>query len=102
LATSHRSVKLPAFSPTLHDSYERTQIALRILPNDEDFSQYYVDPYAHDPVRQRQTHVRCRFREGVADVLPALPVMNGFIALNEESRCRTPQRNHRPNNPALG
>ena len=48
-------------------------ISLRILPNDEDFSAYYVDPSASEPVGNDQLTFEVVYREGVANLLSPLP-----------------------------
>ncbi len=61
------------------------QICLRILPNDEDFSQYYVDPYAHEPVGNEKLTFDIVFAKVLRTYYLLYPIMNAHIPLNSES-----------------
>jgi hypothetical protein len=63
------------------------QIALRILPNDEDFSQYYVDPRAPEPIGNDQLTFDIVYAKVLRTYYLLYPVMNGVFALNSESDC---------------
>jgi hypothetical protein len=61
------------------------QISLRILPNDEDFSQYYVDPSAPEPAGNEKLTFDIVFAKVLRTYYLLYPVMNKFIQLNDES-----------------
>jgi hypothetical protein len=61
------------------------QIALRILPNDEDFSQYYVDPTAPEPIGNDKLTFDIVYTRVLRTYYLLYPVMNVYIPLNEES-----------------
>jgi hypothetical protein len=59
-------------------------ISLRILPNDEDFSQYYVDPAAAEPVGNDQLTFDVVYAKVLRTYYLLFPAMNKYIALNSE------------------
>src|SRR5258708_3543636 len=61
------------------------QISLRILPNDEDFSQYYVDPSAPEPVGNAKLTFDVVFARVLRTYYLLYPIMNKHILLNSES-----------------
>jgi hypothetical protein len=60
-------------------------ISLRILPNDEDFSSYYVDPGAKEPVGNAQLTFDVVYRKVLRTYYLLYPVMNGVFPLNSEA-----------------
>lgn len=60
-------------------------ISLRILPNDEDFSQYYVDPTAPEPVGNDQLTFDVLYAKVLRVYYLLFPAMNKIFALNSES-----------------
>jgi hypothetical protein len=60
-------------------------ISLRILPNDEDFSSYYVDPNAAKPVGNAQLTFDVVYRKVLRTYYLLYPIMNSFIPLNSEA-----------------
>ncbi|HUP61512.1 MAG TPA: hypothetical protein VNA69_13950 [Thermoanaerobaculia bacterium] len=61
------------------------QICLRILPNDEDFSRYYVDPSAPEPVGNDSLTFDIVFATVLRTYYLLYPIMNSFFALNSET-----------------
>jgi hypothetical protein len=61
------------------------QISLRILPNGEDFSQYYVDPSAPEPVGNASLTFAVVFANVLRTYYLLYPVMNSIIKLNDEA-----------------
>ena len=59
-------------------------ISLRILPNDEDFSGYYVDPHAKEPVGNDQLTFDVLYEKVLRTYYLLYPVMNQIFALNSE------------------
>jgi hypothetical protein len=59
-------------------------ISLRILPNDEDFSRYYVDPSATQPVGNSQLTFDVVYQKVLRTYYLLYPVMN-FLPLNSEA-----------------
>ena len=59
-------------------------ISLRILPNDEDFNSYYVDPNATDPVGNDQLTFDVVYQKVLRTYYLLYPVMS-FLQLNSES-----------------
>jgi hypothetical protein len=59
-------------------------ISLRILPNDEDFSQYYVDPNAPEPVGNEQLTFGVLYEKVLRTYYLLYPVMIPFVQLNSE------------------
>ncbi|HEU0302196.1 MAG TPA: hypothetical protein VFR37_22255 [Longimicrobium sp.] len=60
-------------------------ISVRILPNDEDFSGYYVDPTAAEPVGNGQLTFDVVYAKVLRTYYLLFPVMNKFIPLNSET-----------------
>jgi hypothetical protein len=60
-------------------------ISLRILPNDEDFSRYYVDPGAPEPVGNAQLTFDVVYQKVLRTYYLLYPVMNSAIPLNSEA-----------------
>jgi hypothetical protein len=60
-------------------------ISLRILPNDEDFSRYYVDPGAKEPVGNAELTFDVVYQKVLRTYYLLYPVMNGAFQLNSES-----------------
>jgi hypothetical protein len=59
-------------------------ISLRILPNNEDFSRYYVDPTAAEPVGNDQLTFDVVYRHVLRTYYLLYPAMNKYIPLNSE------------------
>lgn len=59
-------------------------ISLRILPNDEDFSQYYVDPNAEDPVANDLLTFEVLYEKVLRTYYLLYPVMIPYVQLNSE------------------
>ena len=59
-------------------------ISLRILPNDEDFSQYYVDPKAEDPVGNDLLTFEVLYEKVLRTYYLLYPVMIPYVQLNSE------------------
>jgi hypothetical protein len=59
-------------------------MSLRILPNDEDFSQYYADPAAKEPVGNDQLTFDVVFAKVLRTYYLLYPVMNFYFPLNDE------------------
>jgi hypothetical protein len=62
------------------------QICLRVLPNDEDSSQYYVDPSSPAPVGNDQLTFNVVFKKVLRTYYLLYPVMNQVIPLNNEAQ----------------
>ena len=80
------------FPPTSYQTFmgppfitNAPSISLRILPNDEDFSGYYVDPSAAYPVGNDQLTFDVVYQKVLRTYYLLYPVMN-FLPLNSESR----------------
>jgi hypothetical protein len=63
-------------------------ISLRILPNDEDFSVYYVDPNASDPVGNDQLTFEVVYEKVLRTYSSPYPIMNKVFPLNSERTSR--------------
>jgi hypothetical protein len=63
-------------------------ITLRILPNDEDFSQYYVDPDAEDPVGNERLTFEVVYEKVLRTYYLLYPVMIPYVRLNSEESVR--------------
>lgn len=63
-------------------------ISLRILPNDEDFSQYYVDPNAEDPVANDLLTFDVLYEKVLRTYYLLYPVMIPYVRLNSEEDVR--------------
>jgi hypothetical protein len=61
------------------------QISLRILPNNEDFSQYYVDPSAREPVGNDLLTFDVVYQKVLRTYYLLYPAMNQIFELNDES-----------------
>lgn len=61
------------------------QISLRILPNNEDFSQYYVDPTAKEPVGNSSLTFDVVYQKVLRTYYLLYPAMNQIFPLNSES-----------------
>lgn len=72
-------------SPPFTTLTNAPQISLRILPNDEDFSQYYVDPNAAEPVGNDQLTFDIVYAKVLRTYYLLYPIMNRRFALNSES-----------------
>ncbi|HLL69942.1 MAG TPA: hypothetical protein VK363_00835 [Pyrinomonadaceae bacterium] len=59
-------------------------INLRILPNDEDFSRYYVDPNVEDPVGNEQLTFEVVYEKVLRTYYLLYPVMIPYVQLNSE------------------
>lgn len=79
----------PSYSAFLNPPFtiltNAPQISLRILPNDEDFSQYYVDPSAPEPVGNETLTFDIVFAKVLRTYYLLYPIMNAHIPLNSES-----------------
>jgi hypothetical protein len=64
-------------------------ISLRILPNDEDFSAYYVDPSAEDPRGNDQLTFEVVYQKVLRTYYLLYPRMNQKFPLNDESAVGT-------------
>jgi hypothetical protein len=62
-------------------------ISLRILPNDEDFSQYYVDPGAAKPVGNDLLTFDLLYEKVLRTYYLLYPVMIPHVQLNSEGDC---------------
>jgi len=60
------------------------QISMRILPNDEDFSQYYVDPSAPEPVGNDKLTFDVVYAKVLRTYYLLYPIMNKRFPLNNE------------------
>ncbi|HXI25672.1 MAG TPA: hypothetical protein VNG71_17530 [Pyrinomonadaceae bacterium] len=60
-------------------------ISLRILPNDEDFSQYYVDPSAPEPVGNDLLTFDLLYEKVLRTYYLLYPVMIPYVQLNSEA-----------------
>jgi hypothetical protein len=63
-------------------------ISLRILPNDEDFSAYYLDPSAEDPVGNDKLTFDVVYQKVLRTYYLLYPRMNREFPLNNESAVR--------------
>lgn len=61
-------------------------ISLRILPNDEDFSRYYVDPSAAEPVGNEQLTFDVVYAKVLRTYYLLFPAMNQIFPLNSEQQ----------------
>jgi hypothetical protein len=60
-------------------------ISLRILPNGEDFSQYYVDPSAEQPVGNHLLTFEVLYEKVLRTYYLLYPVMLPYVKLNSEA-----------------
>ena len=79
--SSYATFLNPPFTPIMN----APQISMRILPNDEDFSQYYVDPGAPDPVGNASLTFDVVFAKVLRTYYLLYPIMNLIFPLNSES-----------------
>jgi hypothetical protein len=63
-------------------------ISLRILPNDEDFSQYYLDPKAKEPVGNDKLTFDIVYEKVLRTYYLLYPAMNDIFPLNSEAAVR--------------
>ena len=63
-------------------------ISLRILPNDDDFSQYYVDPNAQEPVGNDLLTFEVLYEKVLRTYYLLYPVMIPYVRLNSEQDVR--------------
>jgi hypothetical protein len=61
-------------------------ISLRILPNDEDFSRYYVDPAADKPIGNKLLTFDVVYQKVLRVYYLLFPAMNKVFALNSEEK----------------
>jgi hypothetical protein len=59
-------------------------ISLRILPNDEDFSSYYVDPVAQEPLGNDKLTFEVVYQKVLQTYYLLYPIMNQIFPLNSE------------------
>jgi hypothetical protein len=62
------------------------QISMRILPNDEDFSQYYVDPSAPEPIGNASLTFDIVYAKVLRTYYLLYPAMNKRIKLNDPAK----------------
>jgi hypothetical protein len=81
-----------SFPPTSYNTFmgppfitNAPSISLRILPNDEDFSGYYVDPNAAEPVGNDQLTFEVVYQKVLRTYYLLYPAMNAVFALNTEA-----------------
>ena len=63
-------------------------ISLRILPNDEDFSQYYEDANAEEPVANDLLTFQVLYEKVLRTYYLLYPVMIPYVKLNSEDDVR--------------
>ena len=80
------------FPPTSYNTFmmppyitNAPSISLRILPNDEDFSSYYVDPGAKEPVGNDRLTFDVVFQKVLRTYYLLYPAMNSVFPLNSEA-----------------
>ena len=80
----------PSYSVFMNPPYvtNAPSISLRILPNDEDFNQYYVDPDAEDPVGNESLTFEVLYEKVLRTYYLLYPVMIPYVQLNSEEDCR--------------
>lgn len=66
-------------------------ISLRILPNNEDFSQYYVDPTAEEPVGNGSLTFDVVYQKVLRTYYLLYPAMNLIFPLNSKSALSDPK-----------
>jgi hypothetical protein len=64
-------------------------ISLRILPNDEDFSAYYVDPDAPEPVGNDRLTFEVVYQKVLRTYYLLYPAMNQIFPLNSEDQVKS-------------
>jgi hypothetical protein len=77
----------PNYSTFMNPPYvtNAPSITLRILPNSEDFSKYYIDPHAEEPVGNQNLTFDVVYRKVLRTYYLLYPVMNQVFPLNSES-----------------
>jgi hypothetical protein len=80
----------PSYSTFMNPPFitNAPSISLRILPNDEDFSQYYVDPGAADPVGNESLTFDVLYEKVLRTYYLLYPVMIPYVQLNLEKSVR--------------
>ena len=85
----------PAFPPQSYSTFmnppyvtNAPSISLRILPNEKDFSQYYVDPGAEDPVGNELLTFEVLYENVLRTYYLLYPVMIPYVQLNSEEDVR--------------
>ena len=63
-------------------------ISLRILPNDEDFSGYYVDPRAAEPIGNDRLTFDVVYQKVLRTYYLLYPIMNTIFPLNSEAQVK--------------
>ena len=63
-------------------------VSLRILPNNEDFSQFYADPSAADPVGNERLTFDVVYAKVLRTYYLLFPAMNQVFPLNDEKKVR--------------
>jgi hypothetical protein len=81
----------PNYSTFMNPPYvtNAPSITLRILPNSEDFSKYYVDPHADEPVGNQNLTFDIVYRKVLRTYYLLYPVMNQVFPLNSESAVKS-------------
>jgi hypothetical protein len=64
------------------------QISVRVLPNYEDFSQYYVDPKAAELVGNERLTFEVVYEKVLRTYYLLYPAMNAYVDLNSEKAVR--------------
>ena len=64
------------------------QISVRVLPNYEDFSQYYVDPKAPESVGNERLTFEVVYEKALRTYYLLYPAMNQYIQVNSEVAVR--------------
>jgi hypothetical protein len=67
------------------------QINLRLLPNDKDYSEYYKDPQAPEPIGNEKLTFDVLFREVLHNYYLLYPAMNQLIPLNDPQQWADPE-----------
>ncbi|MGI9274105.1 MAG: hypothetical protein ACR2PT_04495 [Endozoicomonas sp.] len=65
------------------------QISIRILPNDEDFSAYYVDPNIEEPVGNESLTFDVVYEKVLRTYYLLYPSMNGVFELNDPAAVKS-------------
>src|SRR5262249_27475204 len=92
----------PFLAPNLTVTYAPA-ISLRILPNDEDFDKYYVDPKAENPVGNAQLTFDVVYQKVLHTYYLLYPIMNlkAFPLNSEDAAKRNARRILRAIDPAM-
>jgi hypothetical protein len=82
----------PGFPPKNYNTFmgppyvtNAPSISLRILPNDEDFSSYYVDPNAAEPLGNDKLTFEVVYQKALRTYYLLYPIMNSVFPLNSEA-----------------